>query len=54
MAKFILVLAPGPFWSSQGALSSHHPLLHDMDINIYIYIYLYMNIYIYVYEYIHT
>ena len=33
MAKFILILAPGPFWSSQRALSSHHPLLHDMDIS---------------------
>ena len=53
MAKFILVLAPGPFWSSQGALSSHHPLLHDMDINIYIYIYLYMNIYICIWIYTH-
>ena len=33
MAKFILILAPGPFWFSQRALSSHHPLLHDMDIS---------------------
>lgn len=54
MAKFILVLAPGPFWSSQGALSSHHPLLHDMDINIYIFIYIWIYIYIHMYMNIYT